>query len=1495
MKKPDLQVLKKSIFHRSVNVFLYFIIGLIVLFLIVIGFTQTSTFREYLKETLVEELNSSINGKISLESIEGTIFSSLILNNLVLEDKSDTIIAVKRVEVKFSPLHIFLKRINVRLLEITDADIRFLTDVNGDLNIAKVFPPSEETDTTSSEFPFTILLREFNLINSKFSLQSDSLKKSNKYYDELTTDDFRIDSINLSLGAFANISSNDFEVGISKFSFSPNLNNFSLYSLYGNIFLNEKEMGVRNLSLQTKNSKAELNVVWQEVNLFDTTFSQKLIDGLLSLNLKVEPFSFSDLSTFVPAVEFIKGDLNGQIIFNGTLKELELSTLNLCFNNTCLNGQGYISNVTEPEKMFISINLNQSVLNYDDINLLMPSLQLPKFSGLMPINIDTLSYSGGILNSDVDLFLKTGNSSIGGKVIYDLNKQDFTYDIKLNGNNFNIAPFANFNSSINFSFDLKGSGQSINSLNFNSGLTISSSYIEGEYIKSLSLNSSGENKIIKMNISASKDVDSISLIASLDFNIENKPQYEMFLDISNFNFSFLINDTTQSSKLNAALQLKGENFTSDFINADLKLFINNTQIEDKYFDKFNISVNAKSDSLNKQIKLSSNFIDAEIKGKFLYEDFVQTILKEVDGISTNVKAKINEFFPGVIAVSNNSLQKKIPFEKNFPIDLEYNFKIKDLTLLSSFIDDYSMNASGEISGSIINSEKYFHSKSNFNFPIVKFISDSGAYFISDSKINLSLYHPANNYSINGLDLSLGITAGRVFVNDEFQNIVLDASIKKNTLETFASIRQNDKIKANISFSSLLSEDNFTVNINSILAAYEQFELKNSEKIDIKITNASVELKNFNLFRGDAKLFAEGTLSTDGQQDFDLSLEHFRGYDISYSLLGVSPENVIDYDLNLTAKLSGTTSNPLLSIKLDGDSISFGNKNFGSLKGIFDYRNETGLIDIKFLEKGISVLEPSLSISGILPLDLRFENVTERLPSDRSVDLKIFSKDFNLAAIGDALPFVDKLRGIMNANIAFTGPYKSLERNGNLSINNAGFLVESNNIDYNFGLILRLDEQSLFIDSLSIANSGNVPEMGVIRGRGKIEFEGMDFISMQLLMNGNLTVLTNQSKAVSPQLYGTLVIATEGDVIFVANKERAYLRAPIQVKDGDLTFSAAQSSYSNGADNFIYKFVEDTMQIVSQREQEFLDLIAYNERRSKETQKETKSIFNFDYDIHIKIPRSATFNFILAKEANQKLIARLNGDLRYERNAGFQNVQGELKLLEGSSLSFLKTFSAQGSIKFESELTNPILDITATYQNYYIDPRDSIAAPVPVAVKLKLKGALNNLSKTFASMDDNIAVYYGEENIQNGTPSGDKDKSDAVWFVLTGKFTKDLTSTEKSSAVGQSDFITGTATSLAGSLLGGLLNEYLGDYVRSFEITSVGTATKFNLSGSVSNFKYTIGGSTNVFQDLSSANIRIEYLITEKFLIRVERKEALNENTFSGEMINEMGLKYRFEF
>ncbi|HEY7751645.1 MAG TPA: AsmA family protein, partial [Ignavibacteriaceae bacterium] len=223
---------RKPLFRRIINIFIYSTLVLIFLLLLIFGFTQTKTFREWLRETVIQEVNLATNGKLSFERIDGTILTSLILSNTIYTLAGDTLLNAEKIELRTSPLKLVFKIIYLRKLEISNAKIALIRDNDGELNISKLTKPSDEEpepeDTSSSQFTFKFEAADLTLNNVDFLIQSENKKYSKEYYDHPDFDDFRLKNINLNLYGFADIANEEYILKIKHLSVEPNLNNFLL-------------------------------------------------------------------------------------------------------------------------------------------------------------------------------------------------------------------------------------------------------------------------------------------------------------------------------------------------------------------------------------------------------------------------------------------------------------------------------------------------------------------------------------------------------------------------------------------------------------------------------------------------------------------------------------------------------------------------------------------------------------------------------------------------------------------------------------------------------------------------------------------------------------------------------------------------------------------------------------------------------------------------------------------------------------------------------------------------------------------------------------------------------------------------------------------------------------------------------------------------------------------------------------------------------------------
>lgn len=1487
---------KKSLFHRSVNYFLYALIGIFLLIVLIFGISQTSTFRNFLREEILSAVNDEINGKLALENLEGTLLTSLVLRNGNLTFEGDTVASFSTLELKVSPLQIFLKKIYLRKIELNDPKFYLLADSGGAFNISKIFPSSEE-DTSESDFDFAIVVNEFTLVNGNFTMQSFENLKSKKNYRQLNYDDLRVENINLNLAATISLNKNEYELNLESASFNPNVEEFYMHQLSAIAKFNREGIDLQKLLFVSERSDFEL-AAKLDYNFFEEwngeIFARAPVNGFL----KAKDFHFDDLSMFVAETDILKGSLGGDILFEGTLADVFFPVLKIEYRNSELNGTGHIKNFNDPSNLIFDLELINSKLYQPDIARLLPSAGIPMFKDFGIIRIDTLTYSGEPVNFKSHLKADIKGGGLAADLDFDLSGEKLVYNLDAITSNLNLKYLLKYPTLLNSQIVLKGVGTDIYAMQLDLSADISDSYLGDKKVDALNIDCKIENGKINSIIDGLCGAEEIKSRAELQLSPDAEPFYNFTANLKGVNFGPFFMDSSFATYLNAEIEAEGSSFDLEKLSGRLDVNFKNSKLFDKSFTDLSLKLKTKSNGGNKkELTIESNLASARIKGEFKYSEISAQLTNEINLLADLISAKIEQYNPTENISDGTKItnSKSTLAQSNFPFNVDFELELKSLAVLSYFFDESFLEAEGKFTGKIVNGVNGFKSELNSNIEFLRYWGEDDAYFATDTKLDFSLSHKPEYGSLSGLELTLKAAADRIYLGADMTKIETDFQLSKNIIRFDGGANVNSNISANFSSQIDLSSPVAKIEFDDLDFRYDKFELSNKEKISLLYSDGKLNIDNFNLERGNSKLLVNGSIAEAGKQSLKLEAINFKGYDIGYSILNIDPNEVLDNDINLIASLEGTLDNPRITLDFSADNNTYKSKNFGSLKSKFSYFNKKLSCDILFADAQANA-EPSLKIFGYIPIDLSPSASGDRMIKDQLYDLKITSNKFNLGAFGNVLPFVDNLNGILQTDLNITGYLEDLQQNGFFTVRDASFLVEKNNLSYSAGVVLRMENDRLFVDSLLVENLGNVKNKGKLKGRGQFKLKGFSFESAQLLLNGDLTVLSNDSKKTSPAVYGNLFVGTEGDIIFAIDEERTYLKVPLIVKEANLIFPPTQSAFQSNTDNFIYRYVEHE-KYLSEREKEIQRLINISNKNNLPETHETKSLINFDYDFSIKVKNEATMTFVFAREANQRLVASIKGDLHYEKKAQFQSTQGELTLLEGSTLEFVKSFQAAGFIRFESDLSDPYLNITAIYKDYYILPQDSITGKEEeVAIKVRLTGPLSQLSKNFAQNENNLAVYIGAQNIADDKPDPTKDKADAVWFILTGKFTKDLTQTEKSEAAGQSGIFTGTATSIASSLLGGLLNQYFGDYVKSFEIRSIGTNTKFNLSGRYKDIRYSIGGTTNVFQDFSTANIYLEYNIIENFLIRLERKEAITEaRNYSGEMINELGLKYRFQF
>lgn len=1485
---------KRSLFRKIINAFIGIFLGIIFLLILFIGFTQTKSFRNLLRDKVISLVNNEINGKLNFENIEGTILTSLFLRNTSIVVNNDTLLYAKKIEIKTSPLQLILKKIYVRKIFLEDVKINFLQDKDGSWNYEKLIKPKPE-DTTKSKFPFFIQVNDLQLRNINFIHQTYDNLKSEKFYKTINYNDFRINNLNLAAQAFIDINNSDYLLLLKEFSFKPNLNRFTLKNISGNFAVTKEFTSITNFALITDSSDIRLDARLDSLNLFGNIQLEDFKNCPISVDLDVTSFNFGDLSSFIESTEILKGNPSLELKAKGKFGDFNIQKLVLDYRDSHFEINGRLLNLNKPDKLFINAKIVDTDINYKDINALLPTLELPEFAKLSvsSVNID---FEGEPTNFKTKFIGNVEDGSLSLNCSMNLKTKPITYDIKLETANLNLEPLIGIKTSINSFITLLGSGTKPTELKSEFKFDSKSSTFNEIPIEKFTLSAKAANRNIDFDLEGYSKSTEALILGSITFDNDSIPTYSLVGSLKKLDLSQFTKNENYRSNLNFYFSAEGQHIDPDKIVGTFSFGIDSSKFRNTDIKYSNIDVILKKEPNLRTINISSDFVDFNINGNFSLRNAIELLSYESKTISKVISDKLDELNPLTIISKENkidTLAAQPPEIANKDLAFEYDFKLKDFELIASILGNERFDISGSGKGMVINKAPNFSINTTLNLDYFILMQKDLTIYLSDIDADINFTRNNNYISFNKLFGTTSITGKRFYTGGNIRNIEADLVFNQSKLffNAFAEIENSTKAEAEGII--LITPIEQQLLISDLSIDYRNINWKNKDTIKVFFNPNYFKISNFVLKHDTSIVSASGIIESTGKQNLSININNVSGKILSNYILGsIDPYLKADCDINAT--INGEFKNPLISADIKVQHLSYAKDKLGNLIGTINYENKKITADIRFLDSTYNYNRPLLTLIGSIPIDLSFAPAEHRIIKDEQMNLKLKSENFNLRSLGHLIPNISEQKGKIIADISILGNLDEPQYSGYLTLQNGYFRALNNNLSYSCGIKLGFSKEIISLDSLVLSNVSGTKYGGEIKGNGKIIYDGFSIKDMAINLSGRIAVLSDLSRSANPNLYGDLVVETNPNWLITWRDNKLFFRGDILLKQTNLiyTVNGDNSQLTNNNFNIIYA-VDSTK--IDKELLRFQEVIAAEEKLKKQNADFKEKEINFDYEIGIKIENSAQMTFILSQAANQKLIVETTGELKYENIEGKTRAQGSFQLMQGSKLEFFKTFDAEGTIRFESNIANPYLDVVATYTGDYVNPRELNSHAQEVAVKIKIKGLLSELGKNLASSTESIGVYVGTRNIQNNIRDTRYDYSDAFSFILLGKFKDDLTAQDRAETAGLITDFQNTATSFLGSMLTNFVNSAVGDLVNNIQISRIGEHTKFSFSGKIQNLRYSFGGTTEVFQNINKANIKIEYPFNPSFLIRVERKDPIVQKYSFDEKINELALKYRFVF
>jgi hypothetical protein len=290
--------------------------------------------------------------------------------------------------------------------------------------------------------------------------------------------------------------------------------------------------------------------------------------------------------------------------------------------------------------------------------------------------------------------------------------------------------------------------------------------------------------------------------------------------------------------------------------------------------------------------------------------------------------------------------------------------------------------------------------------------------------------------------------------------------------------------------------------------------------------------------------------------------------------------------------------------------------------------------------------------------------------------------------------------------------------------------------------------------------------------------------------------------------------------------------------------------------------------------------------------------------------------IFTPATGEELYAELEGTFHAVRQLGPPSVYGEISITPRSYYNFFRRFEASGKLKFVGPWDNPELDIVATYEGYRqaypgglteAQATDENVKKVDqkVIVEIKITGTRYE-PKSDIGMK--VELEPGKDPVDWATQAKGGDvQSDALSFIITGKFRDDVSASERQNLA--ADLGSAGVSSVTSSVLSGMLTDFVrGEmpFIRSAELSYSGGGTfqesaDLRLSGEVFEGYFRFGGK--LLSGLNNANVSYQLSVGKilnlqnirDLYIELERKVEGSEATEDRKYTNDARLYYRISF
>lgn len=1406
---------------------------------------QFQTVQTYVAKKAAKYLSGELKTRVEINSLYIKPFKSVVLEGLYVEDhEKDTLLYSPRFTLDLNFLSFKLRQASINTVQMDNGQF-YLKDYKDGTNnldfIINYFNSGTTKPTAPKRKPYEVTFDKVVLNNIKFKY------KNFNYTDVISGvnfNDISLRNLNTTITGF-NTKAHLASFKIQNLTLKEK-SGFYLKNFTADANIDSNALEFKNLLLEAKETRISdyVQFKFSEFNDFNH-FVKKVF---VKADLKNSRINANDIKYFIPDLKSSTFDFVADGTISGYVDNIKAKNFSVKAGKaTYVKGDFKITGLPKINETFLDMRFSQAYTNKRDAELVLKSFtgksqKLPAIAA----KFGNINFKGRFTGFPKDFVAYGEFKTALGRVVSDVN-------MKLTGNtpvysgtiktyDFNIGELLDEKILGRVSMVTSINGTSFNLAQLRENISTTISYLDFRGYRYTNLRVNG-----KLN---RKMFSGIASIRDRNLNLDFNGKFDLNPTLPVFNFAAKIHKANlyQLHLSKDTLQVEAD-FTTNFKGNNLnniegKLALKHMRLTStkQSFIIDSVYLAASGIGANRTMLVNSDILDASIKGQYdlnsLPDYFKYVAKRYIPSLKTG------PLHPGV---QNFEIDLKIKYFEPLSLLLEPALKIPDGAVIKGEFHSVANIATVNASAKLVEYK---------NVKINNLILDETT---SDKALNVFI-------TSDRVDLSDSLYVKNVNIANFIQNDSLNLNIKLSDKDATNQLDLNGLVEFGRDTSAVLSLLPSDVIINR-----ENWKIQ--DKVRIGYNNGKVSIANFQLFRDNQLLTINGIISNNSEDHIKANFSKFKL--TTFNALTKGFGIAMKGELNGEVAVAAAGKTPHVDADLKIDSMVFNNTLIGNVVFNAGFDNETKLVDAKvtILKSG----KETLNIIGTYNAKATENSLNMNMIMDQS-ELIIFEPLLK--------NLVSKLQGTTSANLKLTGTLTDPKINGELSLNDAGMVVNYLKTPYHINDKVVVENSVIKLDNLIIRDLNN--NEAIANGTVDMTNPNNPDIDIRILAR-NFMALNTTSRDNSTY-YGTAY----GTGVFTFKGPTDDMLIDINAKtEAGTVFNIPLNSASKVGDNEFITFVAKDSTLTRKQ------LPAFNG---------VSMSFKLDVDEGSEVNIFTDLGKLTGHGNANNLQLNITSGGVFEMFGTYLISNGKFDFTPRDFISKVFDINSGGSIKWNGNPTEAQINLTAGYSLRTSLTNLYIAAGRPSENKVLLTNAVMTLSETLlhpkiilgiefptdGSVKDDLAGYFSDVNNVN---------TQALNLIIRRNFSPG----SGAEGFNINNTVGTAATELVFNTLNTIISQSLGLKFVDLNIRSLNDASAsfrlFNsrliltggLNDRYANSDLSVIGGNNITHDLEA-----QYLIRKDGTLSLKASNRLNNHNFltktqSDDYVNAIGLVYRQEF